>query len=65
MGGAAVRTPSGAAAVRGPYVNNPRLHSEADLDKIRASVLGFGLTNPVLVDEDGGLTPGSCVSARQ
>src|SRR5271163_2172988 len=41
-----------------PYENNPRLHSEADLDKIRASILGFGWTNPVLVDEDGGLIAG-------
>ena len=41
-----------------PYENNPRLHSEADLDKIRASILGFGWMNPVLVDEDGGLIAG-------
>jgi DNA modification methylase len=41
-----------------PYPNNPRLHSEADLDKIGASVLAFGWTNPVLVDEEGNLIVG-------
>ena len=34
-----------------PYANNPRLHSEADLDKISASILNWGWTMPVLVDE--------------
>ena len=38
-----------------PYANNPRLHSEADLDKIAASILKWGWTNPPLVDEDGTL----------
>src|SRR5437868_5171601 len=36
-----------------PYANNPRLHSEADLDKIAASILKWGWTMPVLVDEHG------------
>src|SRR5215472_5712035 len=36
-----------------PYANNPRLHSEADIDKIAASILKWGWTNPVLVDENG------------
>ena len=36
-----------------PYANNPRLHSEADLDKIAASILKWGWTNPALVDENG------------
>jgi DNA modification methylase len=36
-----------------PYANNPRLHSEADLDKIAASMRKWGWTNPPLVDEDG------------
>src|SRR6201993_852371 len=41
-----------------PYANNPRRHSEADLDKIGASLLRWGWTNPVLVDEDGGMIAG-------
>ena len=38
-----------------PYANNPRLHSEADLDKIAAAIRKWGWTMPVLVDEEGGL----------
>ena len=38
--------------------DNPRLHSEADLDKIAASILKWGWTNPVLVDEQGVLIAG-------
>jgi DNA modification methylase len=41
-----------------PYANNPRLHSEADLDKIGASILRWGWTNPALVDENGVLIAG-------
>jgi len=40
------------------YANNPRLHSEADLDKIAASIDEWGWTNPVLVDEKGVLIAG-------
>jgi DNA modification methylase len=36
-----------------PYATNPRLHTEADIDKIAASILEFGWTMPVLVDEKG------------
>ena len=36
-----------------PYANNPRLHSEADLDKIAAAILKWGWTIPVLADEEG------------
>lgn len=35
-----------------PYANNPRLHSEADLDKLVASIRKWGWTIPVLVGED-------------
>jgi hypothetical protein len=38
-----------------PYANNPRLHREADLGKIAASILKWGWTMPVLVDEHGEL----------
>ena len=48
-----------------PYANNARLHSEADLDKIAASILKWGWTMPVLVDEEGGLISGTRVSARR
>ena len=41
-----------------PYANNPRLHSEADLDKIGASICKWGWTMPPLVDEDGELISG-------
>jgi DNA modification methylase len=40
------------------YANNPRLHSEADLEKIAASIRKWGWTNPVLVDEKGVLIAG-------
>jgi len=41
-----------------PYSANPRLHSETDLEKIAASILKWGWTNPVLVDEQGVLIAG-------
>jgi DNA modification methylase len=41
-----------------PYANNPRLHSEADIDKIAASIVKWGWTNPALVDENGTLIAG-------
>jgi hypothetical protein len=36
-----------------PYAANPRLHTEADIDKIAASILKWGWTMPVLADENG------------
>jgi len=42
-----------------PYANNPRLHSEADLDKIAAAIRKWGWTMPVLVDEHGVLLAGA------
>src|SRR5437016_13931973 len=41
-----------------PSANNARLHSAADLDKIAAAIRRWGWTTPVLVDEQGVLTPG-------
>jgi DNA modification methylase len=41
-----------------PYANNARFHSEADLDKIAASIRQWGWTMPVLADEDGVLIAG-------
>src|SRR5258707_7012146 len=36
-----------------PYANNPRLHSQADLEKLAAAIRKWGWTTPVLVDEEG------------
>ena len=41
-----------------PYGANARLHSETDIEKIAASILKWGWTNPVLVDEHGVLIAG-------
>jgi ParB-like chromosome segregation protein Spo0J len=41
-----------------PYERNPRTHSDAQVDKIAASMIEFGWTNPVLVDEQGGILAG-------
>ena len=41
-----------------PYSNNPRVHSEADLDRIAASIDSWGWTNSALVDENGTLIAG-------
>ena len=41
-----------------PYAANPRLHSETDIEKIAASILRWGWTNSVLVDEQGELIVG-------
>ncbi len=41
-----------------PYERNPRTHSEAQVDRIAASMVEFGWTNPVLVDEQGGILAG-------
>jgi hypothetical protein len=41
-----------------PYVRNSRTHSEAQIAQIAASIKEFGFTNPVLIDEDGGIIAG-------
>jgi DNA modification methylase len=41
-----------------PYERNPRTHSEVQVDQIAASMVEFGWTNPVLVDEQGGILAG-------
>ncbi len=41
-----------------PYVNNSRTHSEEQTTQIASSIKEFGFTNPVLIDEDGGLIAG-------
>lgn len=41
-----------------PYARNARTHSPAQVDQIAASILEWGWTNPVLVDEGGMLIAG-------
>jgi DNA modification methylase len=41
-----------------PHTGNARVHSVEQLDQIKASMLAFGFTNPLLVDEDGVLIAG-------
>jgi DNA modification methylase len=41
-----------------PYDRNPRTHSDAQVDQIAASMVEFGWTNPILVDENAGILAG-------
>jgi len=41
-----------------PYALNSRTHSEAQVTQIAASIREFGFTNPLLVDEQGGIIAG-------
>jgi|11BtaG_2_1085332.scaffolds.fasta_scaffold05631_5 ParB-like chromosome segregation protein Spo0J len=41
-----------------PYALNSRTHSERQVSQIAASIEEFGFTNPVLVDERGGIVAG-------
>lgn len=41
-----------------PYTNNSRTHSEEQVNQIAKSISEFGFTNPVLIDENGGLIAG-------
>ena len=41
-----------------PYARNSRTHSDAQVAQIAASIREFGFTNPVLVDDDGGIIAG-------
>lgn len=41
-----------------PYVNNARIHDEAQVLQIAASIKEFGFTNPVLIDKDNGVIAG-------
>lgn len=41
-----------------PYARNPRIHSPEQVAQIAASIAEFGFTNPVLVDEAGGIIAG-------
>lgn len=41
-----------------PYARNSRTHSEEQVAQIAASIKEFGFTNPVLIDQDGGIIAG-------
>jgi len=41
-----------------PYINNSRTHSDEQISQIASSMKEFGFTNPVLIDEQGGLIAG-------
>jgi DNA modification methylase len=41
-----------------PYERNPRTHSDAQVDQIAASMVEFGWTNPILIDESAGILAG-------
>lgn len=41
-----------------PYINNSRTHSDDQIRQIASSINEFGFTNPLLIDEKGGLIAG-------
>lgn len=41
-----------------PYVNNTRTHSDKQVNQIASSIKEFGFTNPILIDEAGGIIAG-------
>lgn len=41
-----------------PYARNSRTHSDKQVAQIAASIKEFGFTNPILIDEDGGIIAG-------
>ncbi|MGY6772108.1 DNA methyltransferase [Gallibacterium sp. ZY190522] len=41
-----------------PYVNNSRTHTDEQVKQICSSIKEFGFTNPLLIDDDGGIIAG-------
>jgi DNA modification methylase len=41
-----------------PYERNPRTHSDEQVDQIAASMVEFGWTNPILIDQNAGILAG-------
>lgn len=41
-----------------PYCNNSRTHSDEQVLQIASSIKEFGFTNPVLIDDQGGIIAG-------
>jgi DNA modification methylase len=50
-----------------PYARNARTHSDAQVAQVAASMKEWGWTNPILVDDEGGIIAGHCrvLAARQ
>ena len=50
-----------------PYARNSRTHSDEQVSQIAASIKEFGFTNPVLIDDEGGIIAGHgrCMAARK
>jgi len=41
-----------------PYANNSRTHSDDQINQVASSIKEFGFTNPILIDEQGGIIAG-------
>lgn len=41
-----------------PYASNSRTHSEEQVTQIASSIKEFGFTNPIIIDEQGGIIAG-------
>ena len=41
-----------------PYARNSRTHSDEQVSQIASSIKEFGFTNPILIDQDGGIIAG-------
>ena len=50
-----------------PYERNPRTHGHHQIQKLKASLIEFGWTNPILISNDGGILAGHgrLVAARE
>jgi ParB-like chromosome segregation protein Spo0J len=48
-----------------PYARNARLHSDAQVAQIAASMVEFGFNNPVLVEPAGYIIAGAWTRARR
>lgn len=43
-----------------PYARNSRTHTDDQIAKVASSIIEFGFTNPILVDESDGILAGHC-----
>jgi len=41
-----------------PYASNARTHTDEQINQIAASIKEFGITNPILIDQEGGIIAG-------
>ena len=41
-----------------PYASNARTHTDEQINQIAASIKEFGFTNPILIDQEGGIIAG-------